>query len=70
VELSRPIFDNYREGKTGSLFEQVEKFEKSLLVEALVTAGGNKSEAARMLSIHESTFRAKMKKYGLELAAG
>jgi len=69
VELARSFFENKQEEKTNSLNEQVEQFEKQLLVEALVAARGNKSEAARMLSIHESTFRAKMKRYNLSAIA-
>ncbi len=65
LELARSFFDEKREEETRSLFERVEQFEKRLLTEALVTAGGNKSQAARLLNIHESTFRAKMKRYGL-----
>jgi DNA-binding NtrC family response regulator len=69
AELSRTFFDEKKEEESRSLTEQVERFEKQLLLEALIAAGGNKSEAARLLSIHESTFRAKMKKYGLSVAA-
>ncbi len=65
LELARSFFEEKREEETRSLFERVEQFEKRLLTEALVTAGGNKSQAARLLNIHESTFRAKMKRYGL-----
>ena len=60
------LFEDKIEEPGQSLYEQVERLEKKLLTEALVSAGGNKSEAARMLSIHESTFRAKMKRYSLE----
>jgi DNA-binding NtrC family response regulator len=66
VELSRSFFEERREEESDSLFTQVEKFEKRLLLEALVTSGGNKSEAARILAIHESTLRAKLKRYNLE----
>jgi transcriptional regulator with PAS, ATPase and Fis domain len=66
TELARTFFEEKRDEKTNSLFEQVEQFEKRLLVEALIAAGGNKSEAARILSIHESTLRAKLKRYSLE----
>jgi len=66
AELARSFFDTRREETANSLFEQVEKFEKRLLMEALAAANGNKSEAARILSIHESTLRAKMKRYCLE----
>jgi len=69
AELSRTFFDEKKEEESRSLTDQVERFEKQLLLEALIAAGGNKSEAARLLSIHESTFRAKMKRYGLTVAA-
>jgi transcriptional regulator with PAS, ATPase and Fis domain len=68
VELSQSFFSDKKEEESGSLTEQVEQFEKQLLLEALISSGGNKSEAARLLSIHESTFRAKMKRYGLSAA--
>ncbi|UCD17702.1 MAG: helix-turn-helix domain-containing protein, partial [Candidatus Zixiibacteriota bacterium] len=57
------FFEEKQEARTESLFARVEQFEKKLLVEALVASGGNKSEAARLLNIHESTLRAKMKRY-------
>ncbi|MCX6826651.1 MAG: sigma 54-interacting transcriptional regulator [candidate division Zixibacteria bacterium] len=65
-ELARNFFEDKREAETNSLFEKVEQFEKQLLLEALTVSGGNKSEAARFLAIHESTLRAKMKRYNLE----
>ncbi len=68
VDLSRVFFDEKKEEESRSLTDQVERFEKQLLLEALIAAAGNKSEAARLLSIHESTFRAKMKRYGLTVA--
>lgn len=69
VELSRSFFEHKKDECTSSLFERVEQFERRLLIEALVSSRGNKSEAARSLSIHESTFRAKMKRYRLEAVA-
>ena len=66
TELALTFFEEKRDEKTNSLFEQVEQFEKRLLIEALIAGGGNKSEAARILSIHESTLRAKLKRYSLE----
>ncbi|MEW5795051.1 MAG: sigma 54-interacting transcriptional regulator [Candidatus Zixiibacteriota bacterium] len=49
------------------LFERVELFERQLITEALLAAGGNKSEAARILGIHEATVRTKLKRYGISL---
>ncbi len=65
VELARSFFEEKIEEDAKTLFEKVEAFEKKILMEALVSSDGNKSQAARMLSIHESTFRAKMKRYSL-----
>ena len=39
-------------------------------MEALIAAGGNKSEAARMLGIHEATVRTKLKRYDISLESG
>ena len=52
---------------TAGLFERVERFERDLITEALLAAGGNKSEAARMLGVHEATVRTKLKRYGIGL---
>ena len=48
-----------------SLFSAVEKYEKSLIRNALIRTGGNISGAARELKCHEATIRKKMKKYDL-----
>jgi DNA-binding NtrC family response regulator len=50
---------------SAGLFERVEQFERQLIMEALLAAGGNKSEAARILGIHEATVRTKLKRYGI-----
>ncbi len=50
----------------GNLFEQVEEFERNLLVQTLRAVGGNKCQAARILGIHEATVRTKIKRYGLD----
>jgi len=65
TELARGFFETKNEESAQTLFERVELFEKKLLIEALAISDGNKSQAARLLSIHESTFRAKMKRYSL-----
>jgi len=49
------------------LFDRVEQFERQLITEALLAARGNKSEAARMLGIHEATVRTKLKRYSISL---
>ena len=40
--------------------------EKDLIRRALAKAGGNQTQASRLLSITRDTLRYKMKKYGLE----
>jgi len=52
---------------SNGLFDRVERFERQLITEALLAARGNKSEAARMLGIHEATVRTKLKRYGIRL---
>jgi DNA-binding NtrC family response regulator len=44
---------------------RVEAYERGLVVEALRTARGNRSEAARRLGISRVTLHDKLKKYGL-----
>lgn len=70
VELSRSIFTAETSGPANTLFERVEQFERQLLTEALLAAGGNKSEAARILGIHEATVRTKLKRYHISLEGG
>lgn len=70
VELTRTVFDHNKPAAKSSLFEQVEQFERQLLTEALLAADGNKSEAARMLGIHEATVRTKLKRYGITADGG
>jgi len=65
AELSRGFFEEAANESTSSLFEQVEQFEKRLIQDALAASNGNKSKAAKVLQIHESTFREKMKRYGI-----
>ncbi len=67
VELSRTIFVSEEIEQPIGLFERVETFERKLIVEALLAARGNKSEAARILGIHEATVRTKLKRYGINL---
>ncbi len=55
------------ESGASSLFDRVEEFERQLLLEAVLAAQGNKSEAARLLGIHEATVRTKLKRYGISL---
>lgn len=68
VELTRSMFTESVEEPAGSLFDRVEQFERKILVEALLAAHGNKSEAARILGIHEATVRTKLKRYNISLS--
>jgi transcriptional regulator with PAS, ATPase and Fis domain len=72
VELARSIFpgSETEHVQHGSLFERVEQFERELITEALLATGGNKSQAARLLGIHEATVRTKMKRYGISADLG
>jgi len=55
--------------RTGSrLPESVDNLERSLISEALAASGGNQSEAARRLGIHERTLRYKLRKLGIQQA--
>jgi transcriptional regulator with PAS, ATPase and Fis domain len=68
-DLAGVLVQNENDAQTTSLFNQVEQFERALILKALRQANWNKSQAARALSIHESTLRAKMKRYQLNEAA-
>ncbi len=68
VELSRSLLSDSNGAKDSSLTERVEEFERQLILEALLAAQGNKSQAARMLGIHEATVRTKLKRYNISLA--
>ena len=68
VELSRALLSESSVANDSSLTERVEEFERQLILEALLAAQGNKSQAARMLGIHEATVRTKLKRYNISLA--
>ena len=51
--------------ESGSFRERVERIERTLLSQALATASGNQSEAARQLGLSRPTFLDKLKRYGL-----
>lgn len=71
AEVSRSVFEgSIPVTQSDSLFDRVEEFERKLIVEALLAAHGNKSEAARLLGVHEATVRTKLKRYGLETTGG
>jgi DNA-binding NtrC family response regulator len=53
---------------TGRLNEEIESVERRLILEALETADGNQSQAARLLGIPEPSLRYRLKKYASELS--
>lgn len=55
------VFDN------GSLREQVEKFERELILETLRVSQGNKYQAAKKLGVSRQDLQYKIKKHGLTL---
>lgn len=55
-------------GSGESLVGRVMALERSLIAEALAESGGNQSEAARRLGIHERTLRYKLRKLGIPSA--
>ncbi|MFH1699399.1 MAG: sigma 54-interacting transcriptional regulator [Candidatus Zixiibacteriota bacterium] len=67
-DLAEILVQNDGDNETITLMNQVEQFEKALIIKALRGSSGNKSLAARTLSIHESTLRAKMKRYDLSMS--
>ncbi|RKX25866.1 MAG: hypothetical protein DRP45_04955 [Candidatus Zixiibacteriota bacterium] len=68
VDLTRSLFSSDQAvASSNTLFERVEEFERQLIIEALLASRGNKSEAARMLGVHEATVRTKLKRYGIAL---
>ena len=70
VELSRTMFSSHSPMFKGSLFDRVEQFERKIIIEAILAAQGNKSQAARILGVHEATIRAKLKRYQVRLEGG
>lgn len=65
AELAHAVFGKEVVENDANFFDRVEQFERKLITEALLAAGGNKSEAARILGIHEATVRTKLKRYGI-----
>jgi Nif-specific regulatory protein len=52
-------------GETQSLKDQVDAYERKLLVDAMARAGGNQSEAARLLQTSRATLQYKLKAHQL-----
>ncbi len=70
VELAHSLFSVEMSQDIMSFFDRIEQYERKLLVEALLAADGNKSEAARILGIHEATVRTKLKRYSISVEGG
>lgn len=66
--LSSPGVDHHVSAN-GSLFEEVAKFEKEKIMQALSQSNGIKLRAAKLLGVPEATLRNKMKKYGITTSA-
>ena len=49
-----------------TLPEAIESVEKQIIIKALKSAGGNKTQTAKILGIHSSALYRKLNKYGLE----
>ena len=52
---------------TGGMKEQLKEIEKSMLIEALIKAGGNKTEAAKILGVSRTQVSTKYSKYGIDI---
>jgi len=50
----------------GDFYSEVQRFEIGLIEEALKLSNGNRSRAARQLSLKVSTLNSKIKRYGLD----
>ncbi|MBN4076454.1 sigma 54-interacting transcriptional regulator, partial [Gemmatimonas aurantiaca] len=67
VELISGVFDNEQAIENADLFSRMERFERELIVEALISENWNKSAAARLLDVHEATLRAKMRRLDISI---
>ena len=66
-DLWKETMDNLTDKRPdGSLCDEVREFVKRKVIKALQHTGGNKSKAAKILGIPETTLRNKMKKYQIE----
>jgi DNA-binding NtrC family response regulator len=57
--------DSREQRDTGPLSDQVERFERNLIIEALRACGGNQTRAAEQLGVERTNFVKKMRKHGL-----
>ena len=66
------IFDERKEvviPDGGDFYTEVQRFEIGLIEEALRLSNGNRSRAARQLSLKVSTLNSKIKRYGLDVSS-
>jgi DNA-binding NtrC family response regulator len=65
---SRKMFDETQAIPIMPLRDAKHQFEKNLIMAALVEAGGNVSEASRLLNIHRQNLQQKIRLLGIDLA--
>jgi len=58
----------HRPGRGRRLADTVGDVERRMLMDALEKAGGNQSEAARILGLTEQSIRYRIRKYGMDPA--
>ncbi len=65
----KPLAEEARKISIMPLKDAKSQFEKSLIIATLIEAGGNISEAARLLSIHRQNLQQKIRLLGIDLDA-
>jgi two-component system response regulator PilR (NtrC family) len=65
-EWTAPVYPEIFEVEGASLDAAVDRLEKELLLKALERAGGNKTEAAKLLNISFRSMRYRLDKHGIE----
>jgi two-component system response regulator PilR (NtrC family) len=65
-ELIAPAYPEIFDVEGASLDAVVDRLEKDLLLKALERAGGNKTEAAKLLNISFRSMRYRLDKHGIE----
>lgn len=73
IKVSTPTKGSALQGKTTKCnnkyyYDQIYNKEKNLIVDALITANGNKSHAARLLNIQRSVLYKKIKKLNIDVS--
>lgn len=73
IRVSIPTKDNALKGKitkctNKDYYDQIYNKERNLIMDALMTANGNKSHAARLLNIQRSVLYKKIKKLNIDIS--